>query len=73
MGRRYYLNPNLNNNNLPHDRNNILISCYYCNCRHHPLFDQHNKICNSGCHIKSKNIILKKDIDINKINKLLLN
>ena len=61
------------NNNLPHDRNNVLISCYYCNCRHHFQFDQVNKICNKGCHIQSKNIISRTSVDINKINRLLLN
>lgn len=57
----------------PHDRNNILISCYYCNCRHHPEFNQLNKLCNSKCHIiKKENIPLKKDINLDTINKIKL-
>ena len=60
------------NNNLPHDRNNVLISCYYCNCRHHFEFNQKNKICNAGCHTQQKNIISRTFVDINKINNLLL-
>jgi hypothetical protein len=43
-------------NNKPHDKNNVLISCYYCNCRNFPLFDQLNKICNSGCHTIKREI-----------------
>jgi hypothetical protein len=61
------------NDNKPHDRNNILISCYYCNCRHHPNFDQKNKICNSKCHtIKKDNIPYKNNIDDNIIEKFRL-
>lgn len=44
------------NNDKPHDRGNVLISCYYCNCRHFPLFDQPNKICNYKCHTDKRNI-----------------
>jgi hypothetical protein len=60
------------NNNLPHDKNNVLISCYYCNCRHHFEFNQKNKICNEGCHTQPKNIISRKQVDKEKINSLLL-
>lgn len=60
------------NNNLPHDTNNVLISCYYCNCRDHIQFSQKNKICNEGCHIQPKNIISRRFVDINKINNLKL-
>jgi ribosomal protein S28E/S33 len=60
-------------NDRPHDRNNVLISCYYCNCRNHPEFNQENKICNKGCHIIPKeNITLRSSVDINKIKNLLL-
>ena len=37
-------------NNYPHDKNNVLLSCFYCNCRGHQDFNQIDKICNSGCH-----------------------
>lgn len=59
-------------NNLPHDRSNVLISCYYCNCRYHFEFNQINKVCNEGCHIEPKNIISRTDVDRNKIKELLL-
>jgi hypothetical protein len=45
-------------NQLPHNKNNIRISCYYCNCRHHSKFDQLNKVCNSKCHKVAK--LIKK-------------
>lgn len=60
------------NNNLPHDRNNVLISCYYCNCRHYSEFNQPNKICNAGCHTETKNIVVRTQVDKDKINNLLL-
>ncbi len=44
-----------------HNSNNILISCYYCNCRNHKDFTQQHKICNSGCHTDKKDIPLKTD------------
>jgi hypothetical protein len=46
---------------LPHNKNNILISCYYCNCRNHIKFDQKSKICKSGCHIVGKNLPTKEE------------
>ena len=57
----------------PHNMNNVLISCYYCNCRHHPSFDQDNKICKSGCHKENKSELPRKYLDLKfiseKINK----
>lgn len=38
------------NNLLPHNKYNVVISCYYCNCNHHDKFTQKNKKCNAGCH-----------------------
>jgi hypothetical protein len=38
------------NNSKPHNKNNVRITCYYCNCKHHEEFKQHNKKCNQGCH-----------------------
>lgn len=38
------------NNNKPHNKDNIRITCYYCNCKHHNKFSQLNKKCNEGCH-----------------------
>lgn len=43
-------------NSLPHNRDNILISCYYCNCRRHPEFKQEFKICSSRCHMIKRDI-----------------
>ena len=44
------------NNEYSHNKDNVRITCYYCNCRHFPKFDQPNKICNQKCHIIKKNI-----------------
>lgn len=49
-------------NNYPHNKDNIKISCYYCNCRHYPKFTQHYKICSQGCHTTKKHILKKKEI-----------
>ena len=60
--------------NKPHDRNNVLVSCYYCNCRIHSLFQQQNKICNRGCHtIEKPDIPTKYDIDKEIIERFRLN
>lgn len=59
-------------NKLPHDRTNVLISCYYCNCRHHPEFNQDYKICNAGCHTARKILPLRGMVSDEKINRLLL-
>ena len=61
------------NDTLPHNKNNVLISCYYCNCRHHPEFTQHHKKCHAGCHTVKRDLPTKSQIDIDKINSLLLN
>jgi hypothetical protein len=59
--------------NKPHNRDNVLMSCYYCNCRQHPDFNQHNKICNQKCHTdKKENIPLKNNIDKSIIDKFRL-
>jgi len=60
------------NNDKPHDKGNVLISCYYCNCRHFPLFDQKDKICNSGCHTDKRNITNKRTNISNELIKKLL-
>ena len=60
-------------NNKPHDNGNVLISCYYCNCRNYPLFDQSNKICNSGCHVIKREIKnTRENIEKSIINKFLI-
>ena len=41
-------------NTKPHDRENVLISCYYCNCRYHPEFKQVDKCCTARCHKVAK-------------------
>lgn len=69
------------NNNLPHNKDNILISCYYCNCIEYITLvcngENEYKVCNSGCHSekKEKRNINKRELafkDINKINSLKL-
>lgn len=39
--------------NKPHNDDNVKISCYFCNCKDHYLFDKKNKICDiDGCNCK---------------------
>lgn len=63
-------------NSLPHDKNNVLICCYYCNC-YGWLNDATDmcqyKLCHNKCHAIKRNITRKKDnISKEEINKLLL-
>lgn len=66
-------------NSLPHNRDNILISCYYCNCIGY-LTDilgcQDNtkhKICINYCHCEKRDIVIKREeVSIDKINSLKL-
>ncbi len=38
------------NNSLPHNKDNVVISCYFCNCKGHPLYDKDVKHCDiNGC------------------------
>lgn len=61
-------------NSLPHNKNNCLISCYFCNCRFHPHFNHQFKTCDGTCHNENRIInITKKDISSDKINFLLNN
>jgi hypothetical protein len=65
------------NTNLPHNKNNVLISCYYCNCYSH-LPDKVsdiccNKICRRGCHTIKRNILRTRyDVPMTEIINLLL-
>jgi hypothetical protein len=48
-------------NTQPHNRNNVLISCYYCNCRFGILkrgYPDTYKICSYGCHRVKRDIQL---------------
>jgi hypothetical protein len=66
-------------NSLPHNTDNILISCYYCNCISY-LTDVLNyddnkkyKICDNYCHCEKRNISIKReDVSIDKITSLKL-
>jgi hypothetical protein len=65
-------------NSLPHNRDNVLICCYYCNCI--DFFsvsgcseNVKNKICNKGCHCVKRNISVKRtDVSKEKIDSLKL-
>ena len=57
---------------LPHNKNNVLISCYYCNCRYFSEFNQYYKICKSGCHTTKRIIQHKREVSKDKIDDLLL-
>jgi hypothetical protein len=66
-------------NSLPHNRDNILISCYYCNCINYltERLDCEEKIkykmCGNNCHCIKRNIQIKReDIQNEKINSLKL-
>jgi hypothetical protein len=59
-------------NDQPHNKNNVLISCYYCNCRHHSKFDQHYKVCNQKCHTEKKQLKHKNEINDEEIKLLML-
>jgi len=60
-------------NSLPHNRENILISCYYCNCRNHPSYLDNHKICQNRCHtIPKYNIINRNKVNVEIINNLRL-
>ena len=40
-------------NTLPHNKNNVKISCYFCNCKNNNLYDKKKKICDildCNCH-----------------------
>lgn len=40
-------------NNLPHNKNNVKISCYFCNCKNYYLYDKKEKKCDivdCNCH-----------------------
>jgi hypothetical protein len=58
-------------NSLPHNKGNILISCYYCNCRHHYKFDQKNKVCKYGCHTTERVLRKREDVSKEYISKLI--
>jgi hypothetical protein len=67
-------------NTLPHNRNNVLICCYYCNCKEHLLAYSENKdnieckICNNNCHFVKRNIVMNRNnVSKEKIKSLLLN
>jgi hypothetical protein len=60
-------------NSKPHNKDNVLISCYFCNCRDFPLFDQPFKICKSGCHkIKRDDIKQTRTTILNDIKQKLI-
>jgi hypothetical protein len=70
------------NNSLPHNRDNCLICCYYCNCKDIMLLltedindfeNIKNKICKNKCHCNKRIITNTRDnISKEKIEKLKL-
>ena len=75
----YQLSVDRIDNSLPHNRDNVLISCYYCNCiRYFTNFgcseNTKYKMCENNCHCDKRQIqITRKDVSIDKINLLKLN
>lgn len=62
-------------NSKPHNKDNVLLCCYYCNCRHAFICQQaRTKICQNGCHTHIRNITRSRNnISEEEIHKLLLN
>lgn len=65
----------------PHDRDNVLISCFYCNSREHTGMINitgivreidTKKVCVEGCHTEPKKIIWHRFVTRQKIDQLLL-
>lgn len=70
------------NNKLPHLKNNILVSCYYCNCFGYidigdDIYTENiclYKLCTNGCHtIKREKTRSKYDVTKKEIDELILN
>jgi len=66
-------------NSLPHNKDNVLICCYYCNCIEYLSNvvgcseSVKNKICRNGCHCIKRNILVKRnDVSKEKISSLKL-
>jgi hypothetical protein len=61
-------------NTLPHNKNNVLLSCYYCKCFEYSSENNSKyKQCINGCHtIKRKIERTKQNINNKEIEKLLL-
>lgn len=52
-------------NDMPHDENNCLISCFYCNCRKYNRKKKNidcKKVCEKECHVIPQELPHKKDI-----------
>lgn len=60
----------------PHDHDNILISCMYCNCREVYVKKYGTcgkKVCKNKCHVEERNIeTLRSGVPKSIINKLKL-
>tara|TARA_Y100000591_G_scaffold280966_1_gene260471 strand:+ start:485 stop:1399 length:915 start_codon:yes stop_codon:yes gene_type:complete len=68
-----------NNENLPHTKNNVLLCCYYCNCRDYcKNHDEdkntwEHKMCKNGCHTTKRTITrTRQNINDEEISKLLI-
>jgi hypothetical protein len=64
-------------NNLPHNRDNVLISCYYCNCIDVLIGkicskNTMRKKCIGGCHNIEKNCRSREDVSNEEIDKIKL-
>jgi hypothetical protein len=64
-------------NNLPHNKNNVLICCNYCNSYSHLPYKVSDmccsKLCSSGCHTIKRNILRTRyDVPMKEIINLLL-
>lgn len=55
--------------NKPHDCDNVLVSCYYCNCRFTRFINTPHKVCQSGCHTDVRDIVrTREDVQASEID-----
>lgn len=54
------------NNLEPHNYDNCLLACSYCNCHEHGSYTQKNKICDAGCHVDERTLKQNKVSDVEK-------
>lgn len=64
-GCHYLISVDRMDNDSPHDKDNCLIACNYCNCRayyYKKLGIDHKKVCTYGCHNIERELPLKEDV-----------
>ena len=65
MGCKYQISIDRISNLRPHNKENCVVSCNYCNCRKYAekvCEKDYKKICDHGCHSESRELPRKKDV-----------